>query len=62
MSASEQALLLLEALSSGDVGIFLSGKPLALFTHEDGVRHILDALRFNFSAHLHLRQAEAFSM
>ena len=62
MSASEQALLLLEALSGGDVGIFLSGKPLALFTHENGVQHILDALRPHYAAHLHLRQADAVSM
>ena len=40
MSASEQALLLLEALSSGDVSIFLSGKPLALFIRKDGVQQI----------------------
>ena len=58
MSASEQALLLLEALSSGDVGIFLSGKPLALFVRQDGVQQILDALRLHYSAHLHLRQSE----
>ena len=31
ISASEQALLLVEALSHGDVGIFLSGRPLAHF-------------------------------
>ena len=62
MSASEQALLLLEALSSGDVGIFLSGKPLALFIRKDGVQQILDALRLHYSAHLHLRQSEALSM
>ena len=62
MSASEQALLLLEALSRGEVGIFLSGKPLAFFTHQNGVQQILDVLRPHYSADLHLRQAEAVSM
>ena len=62
MAASEQALLLLEALSHGDVGIFLSSKPLSHFTHHKGVNQILDVLRPHYSADLHVRQAKAFSM
>ena len=59
MAESEQGLLLLEALSRGDVGIFLSGKPPSLFTNQNGVSNLLDVLRPHFGADLHLRQEEA---
>ena len=62
MAASEQVLLLLEALSRGDVGNFFSCKPLSLFTHHNGVNQILDVLRPHYCADLHLRQEEALSM
>ena len=62
MAASEQALLLLEALSRGDFGIFLSCKALPFFTYNNGVKQIMDVLRPHYSADLHLRQEEALSM
>ena len=62
MAASEQALLLLEALSRGDVGIFLSCKPLFLFTHHNGVKQIVDVLRLHYPADSHFRQEEALAL
>ena len=45
LAASEQGLLLLEILSHWDVCIFLHGKPLSLFTVNNGMATLMNSLR-----------------
>ena len=62
MAASEQGLILLEALSLGGVGIFLNGKVLFRFNAKDGVAALMNLLRRHYGADLCLRQQEVLKM